>query len=489
VLGSRGIGNPGMGESPDSYWNFQQPMVCLDDQSWTTGYVFGSNFGALENTTVTVGGLRAEVLAASSNRIRALFPATLQVGHSKLVVTVDGAVSEAVYVIVGAHAEEPALLAKGSVSPGRTVQSYPPALSETPMAPQSLPFPSTTDPTTGSGIVYTCDLTITEVSATACDTLNTTIAALYSRAFTNANASIYVTLGSVELGQSNFGYNFFDYSSFRNALTAAASGPNDNTAIANSLPEVNPFGDDSVDVVNPLQRALGLSSAPCLAAAGCYDGTITISNTEPLYFRTGVISSDQYDFFTVVEHETDEILGTAALCCGSTGIVFPADYFRYHSDGTRSFAYGSNDACSSSGSTNACFSIDGMHMLQQYNNLNNGQDTGDWVYDCAHPLLQDYANCSGTAGVDISPGAEILVLNVVGYTLVPPSPLAYYSRTPCRVADTRSFGDKTGAFGPPFITGGPHAISQYRQALAVFLQTHRLTRSTLQLFRIPLWGT
>lgn len=93
-------------------------------------------------------------------------------------------------------------------------------------------------------------------------------------------------------------------------------------------------------------------------------------------------------------------------------------------------------------------------MLQQYNNLNNGQDTGDWVYNCAHPLVQDYAICSGTAGVDISPSAEILVLNVAGYTLVPPSPLAFYSLTPCRVADTRSFGGKTGAFGPPFITGG-----------------------------------
>jgi hypothetical protein len=36
----------------------------------------------------------------------------------------------------------------------------------------------------------------------------------------------------------------------------------------------------------------------------------------------------------------------------------------------------------------------------------------------------------------------------------PPSPSGFYPLTPCRVVDTRSFGGKTGAFGPPFITGG-----------------------------------
>jgi len=265
---------------------------------------------------------------------------------------------------------------------------------------------------------------------------------------------IYITLGDVGLGQSSWGYSYFSYSSFRNALVASAADANDTTTIADSVPIVDPYGNDSVGIVDPLQRALGLSTTPCLASTGCYDGTITISNTAPLYFRTGEISSNQYDFFTVAEHETYEILGTASYCCGSSGTVFPTDYFRYHSDGTRSFAFGTNDPCSSSDSTNACFSIDGMHMLQQYNNLNNDEDTGDWVYNCARPLVQDYAICSGTAGVDISPGAEILVLDVVGYTLVPLSPLEFYPVNPWRVVDTRSFGGITGAFGPPFITGG-----------------------------------
>lgn len=270
--------------------------------AWTVspgaiGYVFGTDFGAREDTIVTVDGQRAEALAVSSNRIRVLFPASLPVGHSTLAVAVDGAVSETVNISISAPAEERASLAKGSVSPGRTARSDPSLFSERFLTPQSAAISAPTDSTTGTGIVYTCDPTITAASATACDTLNTTIAALYSKAFTNANASIYVMLGNVGLGQSNYGYSYYDYSSYRNALIAAAAGPNDNIAIANSLPAVNPFGNDSVGIVAPLQRALGLSSTPCLVTAGCYDGKITISNTEPLYFRTGVISSDQFDFF------------------------------------------------------------------------------------------------------------------------------------------------------------------------------------------------
>ena len=326
----------------------------------------------------------------------------------------------------------PATFGKGSVSAGTAVQPYPPLLSETPTAPKSLPRRVRPADATSGGIVYTCDATITAVSETACNTLNSTIAALYSSAFTNANASIYVKLGAVGLGQSDWVFAYVNYSDFRNALIASEADANDTTAVTDSVPAVNPYGSGLVGVATALQRALGLASPTSgldadsqscnqLGTAGCYDGIITISNTEPLYFRTGSISSYQYDFFTVVEHETDEILGTASSCCGSSGLVFPADYFRYHSNGTRSFAYGANVSCSSGNSTNACFSIDGINMLQQYNNLNNSNDTGDWLSNCARPLVQDYAICSGTAGVNISPTAEILVLDVAGYTLRTPA--------------------------------------------------------------------
>ncbi|MBV9768764.1 MAG: NF038122 family metalloprotease [Bryobacterales bacterium] len=294
-------------------------------------------------------------------------------------------------------------------------------------APLPLAASPTAQANSGNGIVYTCDATITAASTTACETLNTTIAALYSSAFTNANATIYIKLGSTGLGHSNYRFNYETYSSFRSALITSEMGVNDTTALADSVPEVNPYGSDSVGLVNALQRALGFvptsgydaSGGVCNqpGTAGCFDGIITISNAQPLYFRTGSILSYQYDFFTVAEHETDEILGTGSTCCGSSGSVYPADYFRYHSDGTRSYAYGTNDSCSASDSTNACFSLDGVHMLQQYNNLNNGNDTGDWIPNCSSQLVQDFELCPGVAGVDISPAAEILVLDVVGYTL------------------------------------------------------------------------
>src|SRR6202000_85510 len=102
-----------------------------------------------------------------------------------------------------------------------------------------------------------------------------------------------------------------------------------------------------------------------IGPSACYDGLITVSSVAPLFFRTGTILRTQYDFYSLVEHETDEILGTSS--CGfndcSRGHA-PADFFRYHSNGTRAVAAGSNDACSAPSAANACFSIDATHMLQ-----------------------------------------------------------------------------------------------------------------------------
>lgn len=290
------------------------------------------------------------------------------------------------------------------------------------------------DAAAGSGIVYTCDPTITGLLATACNTLNNTIAGLYSNAFTNANASIYIKLGSTGLGLSTWAVNELSYSSFRTALMAKASNANDTTAYTESLPASNPYGSDLVGIAGALTRALGLTpgsqsgletdgTTTCtLGTTGCYDGIATLSNTAPYYFRIGEISVSQYDFFTVVQHETDEILGTPSCALlGCTGLVFPADYFRYHSNGTRSLGAGTNNPCSASDATNACFSLDGVHMLQQYQNIATGGDGGDWEIDCGSPLVQDEALCPGVAGIDISPPAEMLVLDVVGYTLRTPS--------------------------------------------------------------------
>ena len=285
-----------------------------------------------------------------------------------------------------------------------------------------------------TGVSYVCDSSIYDnLTGDVCGTLNSTTAALYNNAFTNANACLYVQLGSSSLGETVSQPVLATYSNYRTALTAAESDANDTTAVAASVPATNPYGTDSVQLTNPLARALGASvlgvststgiltdgKTPCsVGTVGCYDAILTISDSIPLFLRSGTIGASQYDFYTLVERQTDEALGTGSCSPGTscTGKIDPADLFRYHSNGARSFAAGTNDPCSSSDSTNACFSLDGAHMLQQYNNLNNGEDTGDWVSSCAsNPMVQDAAGCPGVANLDISPNTEILVLDVVGY--------------------------------------------------------------------------
>jgi hypothetical protein len=112
-------------------------------------------------------------------------------------------------------------------------------------------------------------------------------------------------------------------------------------------------------VGNALFRALGFSPTTGIAAdgsicklvdGGCYDGVITISNTEQvagnLYYRNGTITSSQYDFYTIVQHETDEILhiGSCVGQCSSAGTtrIAPADLYRDQSNGARSYAVGNN---------------------------------------------------------------------------------------------------------------------------------------------------
>jgi uncharacterized protein (TIGR03437 family) len=317
-----------------------------------------------------------------------------------------------------------------------------------------------------SGIVYTCDPTVNTAAPQACNVLNTTIAALYSAAFTNANASIYVTLGNALVAHSTSWYNSFSYSEFRSRLMATSADSNDAAAIAGSVPATSPFGTSMIQVPTALQRALGLSSPTTgvtatggncnqLGSPGCYDGLVTISSHQPLYFRVGAIASNQYDFYSLVEHETDEVLGSSSCAFGCGGYFDTADLFRYHSNGTRSTSQGSNAPCSSSNATNACFSLDGVHILLQYNNIDNGDDAGDWLTNCQAQLVQDAESCDGTAGLDINIDSEMLLLDVVGYTLKPPTlpagPFPCTNTTPPSIASVTS----ASAYGGyPYFAGG-----------------------------------
>ena len=99
----------------------------------------------------------------------------------------------------------------------------------------------------------------------------------------------------------------------------------------------------------------GGSSCTTPGAGSCYNGIITVTTPanltaeapgQTLYFRqnAGTQGPDSYDFYSVVEHETDEVLGTSSCIdttnptlqdgCGGTN-ASAVDLFRYSGAGAR----------------------------------------------------------------------------------------------------------------------------------------------------------
>ena len=302
-------------------------------------------------------------------------------------------------------------------------------------------------PTFGA-ITYTCDPSV--AALVSCATLNSTLAPIYSAAFTDADANIYIAINTnsgVSLGESLHDIYGVSYSAYLSAL--GASDPSD-PGLA-SLPASNPYGTGSVMVTNSMLYALpslgapssgvtgtnlGGTSTPTFSScsptnfnglsSGCYDGIILVNgSSSDLWFRTGTQTGSQYDFYSIVEHETDEVLGSSSCLANGTGLdacegnstpgpnsdVSAADLFRYVCGSTtRSFV--------NTGS--ACFSLNGGTTdLKTYNNTTNGDDFGDWSTGCAN--VQDATGCPGpVAGFqhDIAPNAEIALLGeAVGFGL------------------------------------------------------------------------
>ena len=267
------------------------------------------------------------------------------------------------------------------------------------------------------------------------------------------NATIYVQYGSTDLGESQFSFNFVTYSSFLAALTGNSHSSGDPVAAAavnalNSF-DTGSYGSYMVAVNSALARALGFPSGYGVTVSGagcsspgtgsCYDGIIIVSNDTPLYYRTGSEAYDAYDFYAVVEHETDEVLGTAScidtpksgLANGCvfgkvTNVLSPVDLFRYQSAG---------DLVLISSTPGAYFSYNGGQTngagayKKVYNTLSNGDDYADFLssqpFCQTQQSIQDAEGCPGSDhGLDITNdgGAEINILNAIGYRLAPQTP-------------------------------------------------------------------
>lgn len=329
----------------------------------------------------------------------------------------------------------------------------------------------------GSGITYNCD---SNVAASTCKYLNTTVAALYSSAFENANARIYITYGTTGLAETSAFDNFITYDQYVSALTNKL---HKSEAQLSGLSALNtydaaPYGGGMVKITGALGEALGFpgltgimadNATECtLGTEGCYNAYVTVTNdpNTPLYYinRGGKEHSDEYDFYATVEHETDEVLGTSSCMftmdattqssravkhikhvsritsldasatlgdgCGGT-TPSAADLFRYNSPGH--LALNSSYIGLAAAPAGAYFSYDGgatnpvigiVGSPKYYNTLANGDDYADLVSsepDCGtNQAVQDGEGCPGEdAGLNIHNDGrgEITVLNVLGYEM------------------------------------------------------------------------
>lgn len=319
-----------------------------------------------------------------------------------------------------------------------------------------------------AGLSFTCDSSVDAAQAGTCAYLNTTIAGLYNNTFSNIHANIYIEQGITGLGQSTVGYaNPVTYTSYRNSLIAASSGSALDTAAIASLPVSQPsiYGGGNIELTSALAKALGYSfaygttagGAACfVGTAGCYNGIVTITTlanlsaetggTQTLYYRQtgGAQPSNAYDYYSIVQHETNEILGASS--CVSTGggsltngcagfaAASAADLFRYKAPGTRVFidptpgAYFSYDGGATNGAAGAV-----------YNTLANGHDYADFASSCSH--VQDAQGCLGQSfDITSNGGAEIGILDAIGYNRVSvatPEPLALACLLPGTLAMAR----------------------------------------------------
>jgi hypothetical protein len=300
-------------------------------------------------------------------------------------------------------------------------------------------------------LTYTCETSgFGPVPTGVCNYLNTTIASLYDNTFSNANANIFIDYGGTPVAQNTPVRDYVSYSAYLTGLTNHASGDTIDVDALKALNNLDSsiYGTGNVEVTPALGAALGISGLNGIAANGvscslpsanCYDGLITMSNSASFYYRSGSETSGQADFYSAVEHETDEILGTAScistgggsLSNSCTGSNTPSavDLFRYSGAGqliatsalsTTPGAYFSYNGGVANGAYGAV-----------YNTLANGNDYADFVSGCPTVLLvQDIAPCTGhDGGLDITndgpggvTGPEINILDAVGYNLATPEP-------------------------------------------------------------------
>ena len=251
-------------------------------------------------------------------------------------------------------------------------------------------------------------------AATIQSTINQALSVYSSFISTSIVVSLKFAEMNIGLGQSSTFYGTTTYSQYRSALVTSATSADDATALAH-LPAGanNPVNNStSIALSTPNLRALSLGG---VLPSGTPDGTISLNMSIMNLSRGGAQNPAFYDLFAVTQHEVNEVLGLHSALDGlANGAPSPTtigslDLYRYDGSGVRS--YTSNVAAS------AFLSIDGVHNLVRFNQLQGG-DFHDW-YSCptgaAVPSVQD---ACGTPGTQPNMSVELLALDVAGYSLI-----------------------------------------------------------------------
>ncbi|MGC2638541.1 MAG: choice-of-anchor D domain-containing protein [Acidobacteriaceae bacterium] len=329
------------------------------------------------------------------------------------------------------------------------------------LAPQVTSKVKTAAVNTGTGIVYTCD---SNVPVSTCTYLNTTVAGYYNSVFTNANANIYIEFGDTGLGESDGFINLVHYTPYVTALTKNTGKSSIQTS---ALSAITTYADPAYSSQNLMGITValgtplgftglaGINSAETASCtpytSGCYNEVITVADAAQqaaggftLYYddQGGTETANQYDFYGVVMHETDEVLGTSSCIStdsstledscdgpdpGSSGIPSAVDLDRYDAPGELA-----NDANPST-AAGQYFSYNGgvdygaygyAGTPKVYNTLSNGDDFADYLSstpDCGTNIaVQDAEGCPGEdQGLSIVDDgqSEFAILNAVGFNI------------------------------------------------------------------------
>jgi hypothetical protein len=218
------------------------------------------------------------------------------------------------------------------------------------------------------------------------------------------------------IGASNTGIYQKDWDEYIAALKADGKTVNDMNANA-TLPTsaLTPI----ILTASANGRAIGLNTPSVMFAdsslgtGGPYDGIITINALKPVQF-TRPVSAGNFDAQMFTEHEIDEVLGTGShIDSAAPQQTSPEDLF----------TWASLNARNTSSTGLRFFSIDqGFHNIVTLNQVPGG-DFGDFASDgfcpATHLYAQNAFNCPGQSTDVSATSPEGIILDVIGYDLIP----------------------------------------------------------------------